>query len=215
MRPQFYMALPGTVSADDLKSPLEEPKQIAPQAALFSLASLEHSSAHFRQASAQRENASISACLSQALATSSQARAHTSQSGYAYFEPRSKQLSSQRRDPCAVACCRNRGCDDVHIGLCERLLSTHNGVDDVISFKTIAKFWRPHRQLNARLIIPVAGLIDHMRLGVFVLLSAMILKFKDRLSRKQDFNGIFTGGSMTADDSWENYAKVTPESLPH
>ena len=38
-----------------------------------------------------------------------------------------------------------------------------------------------------------------MRLGVFVLLSAMILKFKDRLSRKQDFNGIFTGGSMTAD----------------
>ena len=84
-----YMALPGTVSADDLKSPLEEPKQIAPQAALFSLASLEHSSAHFRQASAQRENASISACLSQALATSSQARAHTSQSGYAYFEPRS------------------------------------------------------------------------------------------------------------------------------
>ena len=54
-----------------------------------------------------------------------------------------------------------------------------------------------------------------MRLGVFVLLSAMILKFKDRLSRKQDFNGIFTGGSMTADDSWENYAKVIPESLPH
>ena len=45
------MALPGTVSADDLKSPLEEPKQIAPQAALFSLASLEHSSAHFRQPS--------------------------------------------------------------------------------------------------------------------------------------------------------------------
>src|SRR6266581_5784776 len=34
MRPQFYMALPGTVSADDLKSPLEEPKQIAPHAAL-------------------------------------------------------------------------------------------------------------------------------------------------------------------------------------
>jgi len=84
-----YMALPGTVSADDLKSPLEEPKQIAPQAALFSSASLEHSSAHFRQASAQRENASISACLSQALASSSQARAQTSQSGYAYFEPRS------------------------------------------------------------------------------------------------------------------------------
>ena len=83
------MALPGTVSADDLKSPLEEPKQIAPQAALFRLASLEHSSAHFRQASAQRENASISACLSQALASSSQARAQTSQSGYAYFEPRS------------------------------------------------------------------------------------------------------------------------------
>jgi len=45
-----------------------------------------------------------------------------------------------------------------------------------------------------------------MRLGEFVLLSAMILKFKDRLSRKQDFNGIFTRGSMTADDS---------ESLPH
>jgi hypothetical protein len=43
----------------------------------------------------------------------------------------------------------------------------------------------------------------------------MILKFKDRLARKQDFNGIFTGGSMTADDSWENYAKVILESLPH
>ncbi len=43
----------------------------------------------------------------------------------------------------------------------------------------------------------------------------MILKFKDRLSRKEDFNGIFTDGSMTADDSWENYAKVIPESLPH
>jgi hypothetical protein len=43
----------------------------------------------------------------------------------------------------------------------------------------------------------------------------MVVKFKDRLSRKQDLNGIFTGGSMTADDSCENYAKVILESLPH
>ena len=43
----------------------------------------------------------------------------------------------------------------------------------------------------------------------------MIVKFKDRLSRKQDLSGIFTGGSMTADDSCENYAKVILESLPH
>ena len=47
----------------------------------FALASLLHSSAHFRHASAHRENASIFECFSHALASSSQARAQTSQSG--------------------------------------------------------------------------------------------------------------------------------------
>jgi hypothetical protein len=42
-----------------------------------------------RDASAHREKASIFGCLSSAVASSSQARAHTSQSGYAYFDPRS------------------------------------------------------------------------------------------------------------------------------
>src|SRR5205085_1922110 len=43
----------------------------------------------FRQASAQRENASIFECFSSALLNSSQACAQTPHSGYAYFEPRS------------------------------------------------------------------------------------------------------------------------------
>jgi hypothetical protein len=43
----------------------------------------------------------------------------------------------------------------------------------------------------------------------------MIVEFKDRLCRKQGLNGIFTGSSMTADDSCENHAKVILESLPH
>src|SRR3981081_4514234 len=53
--------------------------------AFFCLASLEHSSAHLRQASAQRENASILGCLAAALANSSQPLAHPPQIGEADF----------------------------------------------------------------------------------------------------------------------------------
>src|SRR4051812_35260846 len=58
-------------------------------AGFFAFASFAHSCAHFRHASAQRENASIFECLSHALANSSHDCAQTPQIGYAYFDPRS------------------------------------------------------------------------------------------------------------------------------
>src|SRR4051812_41043748 len=59
------------------------------RASFFAFASVLHSCAHFRHASAQRENASIFECFSSAFANSSHACAQTPQIGYAYFEPRS------------------------------------------------------------------------------------------------------------------------------
>src|ERR1043165_3038646 len=58
-------------------------------AGFFAFASVAHSSAHFRQASAQRANASIFGCFSRAPANSSHDCAQTAQIGYAYFDPRS------------------------------------------------------------------------------------------------------------------------------
>jgi hypothetical protein len=58
-------------------------------AGFFAFASLPHSSAHFRAASAHRENASTFECFWADWASSSHARAQTSQSGYAYLDPRS------------------------------------------------------------------------------------------------------------------------------
>jgi hypothetical protein len=51
------------------------------RAGFFAFASFAHSSAHLRQASAQRENATTFECLSHAAASSSQACAHTPQIG--------------------------------------------------------------------------------------------------------------------------------------
>ena len=124
------MAFRGTVSADDLKSPLEEPKQIAPQAALFSLASLEHSSGAL-----PTSVGATGKCFNLRMLVASFGKFLTSArtdiaKWICIFRTALKQLRRQSRDPRAIACCRNRGCDDVHVGLRKgrRLLSAHNGV---------------------------------------------------------------------------------------
>jgi hypothetical protein len=82
------MALPGTVSADDLKSPLEEPKDCS-SGSPFQLGELGTFLGALPTSVGATGKCFNLRMLVASVASSSQARASTSQSGYAYFEPRS------------------------------------------------------------------------------------------------------------------------------
>src|SRR6266498_2155672 len=128
LRSQLAFATPlNAVSLPDRRISAKRQKGVLAFAVFFSLGSFAHSSAHFRQASPQRENASIWACLSQALASSSQARAQTTQSGYAYFEPRSRSWVVRARSARSRALSRSlRRLRSHRAGRDRRLLSAHS-----------------------------------------------------------------------------------------